>query len=401
MTFVGPLLGAAVAAWSATAGFAVNGATFAVSGLIVATLHGVPDRSPTARPSRRAYVRLGLISAFVDGISAVRAVAALAPLVALIGVMYFVRGAELVLYVYLVRDELAADIELVGVLSGAVGLGALLAMPVASRAADSVSPVRPIVFSLLVTAVATAALAAVTTTLMASLVLVGVGIGMVVFEVVIVVVVQRITPPATLGRVFGAINGASNTGKLVGAVAAPTLIAALGVDGSLVAVAVVVIAVGAAATWPLVRIGRVSSQRQRELAPVVRELSELAIFEGAAGPSLERIAGEMVEREVAPGEDVLRQGDPADDLYIARSGSLVVTHDGAEVGTIGAGDFFGEIGLLEERPRTATVTAVDPVRLWRIPGDVFLDALDDAGAAPSALVDAMADRLASHRSGAS
>jgi CRP-like cAMP-binding protein len=54
--------------------------------------------------------------------------------------------------------------------------------------------------------------------------------------------------------------------------------------------------------------------------------------------------------------------------------------------------------LLEERPRTATVTTVEPSTVWQIPGDVFLDALDDAGAAPSALLDAMADRLASHES---
>ncbi len=94
---------------------------------------------------------------------------------------------------------------------------------------------------------------------------------------------------------------------------------------------------------------------------------------------------------------MVRQGDPADDLYVTRSGELVVSRDGAEIGRVGADDWFGEIGLLEQRPRTATVTTACPTTVWRIPGDVFLDALDDAGAAPSALVDAMADRLASHR----
>jgi MFS family permease len=397
MTFVGPLLGVAIAAWAPAAGFAVNAATFAVSGLVIMTIRGIPDRSRQVRPSRRGPARLGPISAFVDGVGAVRAIPALGPLVALIGVMYFVRGSEMVLHVYVVRDQLGANVERIGLLSGAVGLGALLAMPIASRAADSPSPVRPIVFSLLATAIPTAGLAAVTTTLGASAVLIPVGVGMVVFEVVIVVMVQRITPPSSLGRVFGAINGASNTGKLVGALAAPVCIAVFGVEGSLLVVGAAVVLVGAAALWPLITIGRVAAVRQRELAPIVHALRGQAIFEGASGPSLERIAARLVEREVPTDTVIIRQGEPAEDLYIARSGIFVVTRDHQVVGTIGAGDWFGEIGLIEEQPRTATVSTSAPSVVWEIPGDVFLDALDDAGAAPSALVDAMADRLATHR----
>ena len=72
----------------------------------------------------------------------------------------------------------------------------------------------------------------------------------------------------------------------------------------------------------------------------------------------------------------------ADDLYVSRSGELVATRDGVEVGTVLADGWFGEIGLIEERARTATVTTVEPTTVWQIPGEVFLVALDDAGAAP-------------------
>ncbi len=76
-------------------------------------------------------------------------------------------------------------------------------------------------FALVATAVPTAALAIITRTLWACVGLVGVGVGMVVFEVVIVVMVQRVTEPdVTRAGLRGAINGAANTGKLVGAVAA-------------------------------------------------------------------------------------------------------------------------------------------------------------------------------------
>ena len=398
MTFVGPLVAVPVAASSPALGLGLNAVSLAISAALLAAVRGIPDRSKRVRSDRtRPSGGVNPLAASIDGIRAVRSIRVLTPLVALIGVVSFVRGAEMVLYVYVVRDQLGDDVERVGLLSGAVGLGALLAMPIAARAADSVSPVRPIVFALLVTALPTAMLAVITTTFAASAVLVLVGVGMVVFEVMVVVTVQRITPPSALGRVFGAINGASNTGKLLGALVAPGLVAALGVEGALIVVASVVAVVGAAVVWPLVTIGRLSASRQRELSPLVEVLRGLAIFEGASGPSLERIAGEMVERDLPAGVVVIAQGEPADDLYVSRVGELVVTRDGVEVGAVGADDWFGEIGLIEERARTATVTTVEPTTVWQIPGEVFLDALDDAGAAPSALLEAMAERIASHQ----
>jgi CRP-like cAMP-binding protein len=68
-----------------------------------------------------------------------------------------------------------------------------------------------------------------------------------------------------------------------------------------------------------------------------------------------------------------------------------------EVGRLTAGDWFGEIGLLDRRVRTATVTTVEDSIVWRIPGDTFLDVLEDSGAPPSAQLDGIADRLATHR----
>ncbi|MGB9346950.1 MAG: MFS transporter [Ilumatobacteraceae bacterium] len=399
MTFVGPLMGAAIAAvWSPAVGFAVNAATLALSGLLIGSVRGLPDHSASADgATSRSMPRLGLIRGFVDGIGAVRSTAALPALVLLIGVMYFVRGAEMVLHVYVVRDRLDAPVDVIGLLAGAIGFGAVLAMPVAARAADSRSPVRPVLFALVATAVPTAALAIITRTVWACVVLVGVGVGMVVFEVVIVVMVQRVTEPTSLGRVFGAINGAANTGKLVGAVAAPALIALFGLDASLVAVAAVVLLVGSLAVRPLVVFGRVAAARQSDLAPRVAVLQALEIFEGASRSSLERLAAVVDEVRFPSGKVVIHEGAEPDDLYIVIRGSLVATVGGRPVGEIGRNGWFGEIGLLDRRPRTATVTTVDDATLWRISGETFLDVLEDAGAPPSALVDGIADRLAAHR----
>lgn len=400
MTFVGPLLGVVVAAWSAAAGFAVNAITFALSALILAGISGVPDRPPVERmdgTTREPAVRLGLVESAVDGARTVRSIGALPALVVLIGVMYFVRGAEMVLHVYVVRDQLDTGVGDIGLLGGAIGLGALLAMPIAARAAGSRSPVRPVLVSIVLTALPTAALAIITQTIWACAVLVFVGVGMVVFEVVIVVMVQRVTPSDSLGRVFGAVNGAANAGKLVGAVAAPVLVAVLGLDVSLIVVAVSLLVIGALATRPLVTIGRLADRRQRSLAPTVEVLAKLAIFEGASRQSLERIAAEVGELTVGEGTVVVRQGDEPDNLYVTIRGSLRVTVGGREVGQLGDGDWFGEIGLIDRRPRTASVTSSTETVLWRIPGQTFLSALEDAGAPPSALLDSIADRLSTHR----
>ncbi|MEI8239329.1 MAG: cyclic nucleotide-binding domain-containing protein, partial [Actinomycetota bacterium] len=61
---------------------------------------------------------------------------------------------------------------------------------------------------------------------------------------------------------------------------------------------------------------------------------------------------------------------------------------------MGPGDWFGEIGLIHRRPRTATVTVASPAELWRVPGGEFLDCLADAAAPPAAMLDSMAQRMA-------
>ncbi len=397
MTFVGPLLGVVVATRSPSAGFAVNATTFAVSGAILGTVRRIPHRVPTERGPTSRWRGLGVISSFRDGFGAVRSISELPPLVVLIGIMYLVRGAEMVVHVYVVRDLLDAPVDDIGLLGGAIGLGALVAMPIAARAANSQSPVRPILASLVLTAIPTAALAVITQTVWACAVLVGVGVGMVVFEVVIVMTVQRVTPEASLGRVFGAINGASNTGKLAGAVAAPLLIAALGLQAALGVVAGLLLVGGALAIRPLVIVGRLAAARQRELDPRVQTLAALGIFDGAPEASLERLAALVEPLDVPAGTVVIREGDSPDNLYVAIGGSLLVSVAGREVGRLGANDWFGEIGLFDRRPRTATVTVVDDATLWRIPGETFLSVLENAGSAPSALLDGIADRLAAHR----
>jgi len=89
----------------------------------------------------------------------------------------------------------------------------------------------------------------------------------------------------------------------------------------------------------------------------------------------------MSERQVAAGEVVVREGDQATDFFVVKSGSLEVLSSGEKgdheriVNRLGDGDYFGEIGLLERMPRTATVRTTTDCVLYSIKGDDFLFAI--------------------------
>jgi hypothetical protein len=205
MTFVGPMFGVGVVAWSTTAAFAANALSFLASALLVQTIPaGLAARSrrrartgPGVERAPRAAVATGTV---------VRSVPGLDILIALIGAMYFVRGAEMVLHVLVVRDLLEADPASIGYLGAGVGLGALVAAPVARRSAQMERAARPIGLTLVLTAIPTAALVWVERLATATALLVVVGFAMVVFEVVSVVTIQRTVSRSSLGRVFGAVN---------------------------------------------------------------------------------------------------------------------------------------------------------------------------------------------------
>lgn len=93
-------------------------------------------------------------------------------------------------------------------------------------------------------------------------------------------------------------------------------------------------------------------------------LKRVALFEGLDQRSLEAVANAAVEQSYAPGQEIVRQGDTGVGAFIIRSGraEIVQDHGGQEhkVGEVKSGDFFGDMALLDEFPRSATVRAVEP-----------------------------------------
>jgi len=100
-------------------------------------------------------------------------------------------------------------------------------------------------------------------------------------------------------------------------------------------------------------------------------VERIAVFMPLSLVAKERIAAHLIQVEVAAGETVIRAGDPGDRFYVIDEGELTIDA-GSQLIKVGPGDFFGEIALLRNVPRTATVRADTDVRLFALERDDFL-----------------------------
>lgn len=102
----------------------------------------------------------------------------------------------------------------------------------------------------------------------------------------------------------------------------------------------------------------------------------LPLFELCSKRDLRRIAALAVERELEPGTELMREGEPGTEFCVVVDGQIDVRRRGRRIARLGAGSFVGEIALLSRSPRTATVVAATPLRVLAIAGRDFVDLLD-------------------------
>ena len=394
-TFLGPLLGAAFLwAGSPSWAFAFNGITFAASAVLLAGVSSLGGAPPAVRLRHLGHPVGSWWTAFGDGLRSVTSQAGLPVMTWLVFVFSVARGFELVLLVLVAQDRLGLGAEGVGVLSAAIGVGALAVAPLVSRIAAVRRSALAVIVALLLTSIPLALLGVVTDPVVACVILAAVGVGVVVFEVLSITMIQRISRVDLLGRVFGIENMAVNGGKLAGSLLAPLLVTALSLEDALTLAALLVIASTLVAIPRLRSVARTALVRRQTLEPVTRVLSHLALFEGASAPTMERLAAAVDVRAVKRGTQVITEGEEPDFLYVVRRGSFGVEKGGAEVATIGAHDWFGEIGLLKHTPRTASVIARSDAELWAIPGPEFLAAIGESALPPAALLEGISIRIA-------
>jgi len=199
---------------------------------------------------------------------------------------------------------------------------------------------------------------------------------------------QRLAPPHAISRVYAAVESVAIAAIAVGSLIAPLLIHLFGVNASLIGLGVLVTAY-AVSTLP-----RLRKLDQRLTEPEgLAALRTIGIFEPLQPAVLEEMAHNLEAVLVPAGQAVVREGDVADRFYVIAEGEVEVSHGDQVIRRETAGDFFGEIGLLRNVPRTATVTAVTDVKPWALDRADFLGAVTGTGAARVAAEDVVSRRI--------
>lgn len=110
-------------------------------------------------------------------------------------------------------------------------------------------------------------------------------------------------------------------------------------------------------------------------ADTVERLRSYALFSDCSDDQLREIGARFREVEYPAGYVLCRQGARGQAFFVIESGSAEVERDGKPVSTLGPGNFFGEIALIDDGPRTATVVALTPIRCFVLEPNDFFDVL--------------------------
>jgi MFS family permease len=298
-------------------------------------------------------------------------------LVALLTAQFVAIGALDVLYVVLALSTLDLGEGGAGYLNAAFGAGGVAAVLATATLVGRARLVPALAAALVVWTGAFAVLGAAPTVVGAVLMLAVAGAARAALDVAGRTLLQRVVRADRLARVFGVVEGLSMVALAVGSLLTPLFVALGGASAAVLALAaflpLVALATGRwllagdrAATVPVVEIGLVRTHR---------------LFSALDPPTIERLARALVPLNVGAGESLIRQGERGDRFYLFADGELDVTHDGTPLRTLRRGDGAGELALLFDIPRTATVTARTEVHAYALPREPFLAAVAPSGRA--------------------
>ncbi len=127
--------------------------------------------------------------------------------------------------------------------------------------------------------------------------------------------------------------------------------------------------------------------------PKVDRLRRVPLFAGISKRDLEFVASRVDELSLKPGQTLIREGQPTEAFYILESGHVQVTRAGKPATRLGPGEFFGEIGMLDGGPATATVVTDGPVEAMVLSHTQFRDAIKGNDGLALEVIAAMAKRL--------
>ena len=383
--FLGPALGALLVSTSSVQTvFFLNAATFLLSAILVYGIRPVVRDVPGDGEDEDAGEKVGMLREMGGGFTHIAHDRDLLMVAILTCAQTVVAGATIVLGVVLAVDVLEAGPEAVGIIDSMFGVGAIvggffaIARSTRNRLAGDLALGTALWSLPLLLIVAWPS----PVTVFAAVILLGFGNPLV--DVNFATIVQRLTPDAVLGRVFGAYEGALIGTMALGSALTPLLLDQIGLRWTLATLALVV---GIPALLFIPRCLQLDATlRPPEGTELLRSIPIFAPMPPAA---VEALAGRLVRETVLAGTTIIREGEGSDRFLVIESGRVEVTQDGQHLRFEGPGEFFGEIGLLRDVPRTATVTAVEDSQLLSLEREAFLDAVrgtDEAFAAADDIV---------------
>ncbi len=383
---VGPGLGGVLLVFG-TAVVATAGAL----GMALATIAFMRIRAPVQLPdggsAGRDAARRRSTPSFLAGFAELRRLPTPFLVMAVFGVQPFVRGMLTVLIVEASIGLLGLGEPGVGLLTAAIGaggiIGALGSVVLVGRrrlapffllglvfwgAPISVVGLLPIVW------IAVAAM-------------VVVGAANAILDVAGFTILQRTIPNHVRTSIMGLFEGEIAATAGLGGIVAPLLLAAVGVQMAFLITGAILPIVAAVASRGILRADDVALVPDHQL----RLLRGIPMFAPLSVGTIEQLAACLVPLHFAPGDVLMRTGDPGDRFIIIDTGTVEVEQAGARLRTIGTGGHVGEIALLRRIPRTATVRAVDDTSAFGLDSPSFIAAVTgdrDAAISAERVVDA-------------
>lgn len=210
------------------------------------------------------------------------------------------------------------------------------------------------------------------------------GIGMVLVDVLALTAIQREVAAGRLSRVLSLLDTTVLAASVLGSVGAAALLSAVPYEVSLLGLGLGCTVLAFALSPLLVRSDRKAAATAELFDARVQVLARIPLFADLGRPLQERLAAAARPEEVAAGAVLIREGDPADALWVLVEGRLAITTTATPGGVrpnipdVTPPDVVGEIGVLRGIPRTATAAATEPSTVWRLDVDDYLASIEPA-----------------------